>query len=234
MPRVGRIVLPNYPHHVIHRGHNRSRLFSSEADFKRYLGNLEQFKEEYGCLIYSFCLMTNHVHLIVNPGENAEGLSMLMKRVAGRYTGYLNAGSDRSGTAWNGRFKSNPIQTDRYLLTCCRYVDLNPVRAGLVQHPGDYRWSSFNDRVGACRLDWLDEDPIYRELGSTRQLRETRYAEFVLDPDTNKDNSHIREAINSGFPLGNDSFLHHAEDTLGIRIIRRQKGRPRLQFPAKE
>ena len=230
MPRRSRIVLPYHPHHVIHRGHNRSLLFSSETDFKVYLSDLAELKAEYGCLLHSFCLMSNHVHLIINPGHDADCLGLLMKRVAGRYTGYMNTTYSRTGTAWNGRFKSNPIQSDQYLLTCSRYVELNPVRAGIVAHPGDYRWSSFPDRSGIRRTGWLDEDLCYQGMGLTRRAREARYAEFVLNTTMDSDTERIRDAINRGDPLGDDTFLHYAEDTLGIRISKRKRGRPRLRY----
>jgi putative transposase len=227
MARAVRILLPDYPHHVIHRGHNRSPLYSCETDFNVYLANLAELKIECGCLVHAFCLMTNHVHLIVTPVDNAGNLSKLMKKVAGRYTGYMNATYSRTGTAWNGRFKSNPIQTNQYLLACSRYVELNPVRAGMVSRPDDYRWSSFHDRTGVHRLSWLDEDPVYRELGSNRQQREASYRQFFWDDKANLDHGPIRRAIQGGFPLGDDSFLRYAEDRLGIRISNRRPGRPK-------
>jgi putative transposase len=180
--------------------------------------DLAECKKEYGCLVHSFCLMTNHVHLIVNPGNEPDNLSWFMKRVAGRYTGYMNASYSRTGTAWNGRFKSNLIQTDGYLLACSRYVELNPVRAGMVAHPEDYRWSSFQDRSGLERLSWLDEDPSYMEIGSTRRERETGYAEYFRATPPDADQDRIRTAINRGYPLGDNDFLRYTEVTLGIRI----------------
>jgi putative transposase len=227
MPRAGRIVLPNYPHHVIHRGHNRSLLFSKPTDFKVYLKNLVVLKEEFGCLLYAYCLMTNHVHLILDPGQHADSLGLLMKRTAGRYTAYRNRTCGRTGTAWNGRFRSNPIQTDRYLLTCCRYVELNPVRAGIVPQPGDYPWSSFRDRAGIKRQGWLDEDPAYTAMGTTRRQREVGYREFMLDPKVNPDHEAIRLAIKGGYPLGDAAFLHYTEETLGKRISTLKQGRPK-------
>ena len=133
MPRMGRVALPNYPHHVVQRGHNRQVVFAE----------LAEFKEEYAINVYGFCLMTKHVHLVLQPGERVAGLGQLMKRLAGRQTRYMNRQEQRSGTLWESRYKSSPIQTEAYLLACCRYVELNAVRARMVSRPEDYRWSSY-------------------------------------------------------------------------------------------
>jgi len=120
MPRIARVVLPNYPHHVVQRGHNRNLVFAEEADYRCYLENLEAFKAVYDVKVYGFCLMTNHVHLILQPGEAVADLGQLMKRLAGRQTRFVNRQESRSGTLWEGRYKSSPIETDVYLLACCR------------------------------------------------------------------------------------------------------------------
>jgi putative transposase len=123
MPRQARVILPNTPHHIMQRGHNRQIVFASEDDFEYYRENLILFKKEFGCKIYSYCLMTNHVHLIINPGNNAESLSLLMKRVAARQTRYTNKLERRSGSLWDGRYKSSIISSKEYLLACCRYIE---------------------------------------------------------------------------------------------------------------
>ena len=132
MPRVGRVVLPNYPHHIVQRGHNRQVVFASEQDFNYYLETLSQWRSIYGVRVYAWCLMTNHIHLIVEPPEDVARLGQLMKRLSGRQTRYVNRLEGRTGTLWESRYKSSPIQTDQYLLACIRYVELNPVRAGIV------------------------------------------------------------------------------------------------------
>lgn len=135
MPRTSRIVIAGYPHHIIQRGHNRQPVFVADKDFLYYLENLREWKDAYGCRIYAYCLMTNHVHLIIDPGEDERNLASLMKRVAGRHTRYVNRLERRTGSLWEGRFKSSPVSTDQYLLACCRYVELNPVRTGIVADP---------------------------------------------------------------------------------------------------
>ena len=142
MPRMGRVVLPNYPHHVVQRGHNRRVVFAEPGDFQRYLEDLRELKTLYDVKVYAFCLMTNHVHLLLAPGNSVASLGQLMKGLAGRMTRYRNKLEGRSGTLWESRYKSSVVQTDTYLLACSRYIELNPVRAQMVQHAQDYPWSS--------------------------------------------------------------------------------------------
>ena len=141
MPRMARIVLPTYPHHVVQRGHNRQATFAEDADDERYLATLQEYKTEYRVSVFAWCLMTNHVHLLLAP-EDRDGLGKLMKRLAGRQTRYYNKLERRSGTLWEGRYKSSLVQSDAYRLACCRYIELNPVRARIVVAPDEYRWSS--------------------------------------------------------------------------------------------
>ena len=155
------------------RGHNRQVVFSSEEEFQYYRENLIEFKKQFGCKVYAYCLMTNHVHLIVNPGKNPEALSLLMKRLAGRQTRYVNKLEERSGSLWEGRFKSSIISSKEYLLACCRYIELNPLRAGLVNDPKDYLWSGYNSKVEGIVDKVLDLDSNYRALGNTQKERQS-------------------------------------------------------------
>ncbi len=129
MPRMARVVLPNYPHHVVQRGHDRQVVFAGAGDCRRYLRDLRELKEAFDVRVYAYCLMTNHVHLLLSPGERASGLGRLMKALAARATRYRNRLERRSGTLWEGRYKSSVVDSDAYLLACCRYIELNPVRA---------------------------------------------------------------------------------------------------------
>ena len=147
MPRKPRIILPNCPHHIIQRGHNRQVIFAENSDFKRYLNNILELKEKFNIKVFAYCLMTNHVHMILQPGEDAYKVPLFMKTLSGRTTFYFNKLEGRSGTLWESRYKSSPIQKEYYLLNCCRYIELNPLRAGIVDHPGDYKWSSFSERI---------------------------------------------------------------------------------------
>jgi putative transposase len=144
---MARVVLPHYPHHIVQRGHDRQVTFAEPRDYERYLDTLGEFKEKHGVAVYAFCLMTNHVHLLLAPREPT-GIGKLMKRLAGRQTRHHNRLEGRSGTLWEGLYKSSLLQCDDYLLACCRYIELNPVRARMVAEPQDYAWSSCRYRLG--------------------------------------------------------------------------------------
>ena len=186
MPRAARLVIPNCPHHVIQRGHNRQVVFANDQDYQYYLANLWEWKAYLHCKIYAYCLMTNHVHLIIDPGREPAALGKLMKRVAGRQTRYVNRLETRTGSFWEGRYKSSPVDTDEYLLACCRYVELNPVRAHMVTRPDQHPWSSYRAKVGLAEQAGLDLDPAYLGLGDTPTARIERYRQWVNSPSPTK------------------------------------------------
>lgn len=227
MPRGSRVVLPNYPHHIIQRGHNRQAVFSTDKDYLNYLKYLKEWKEDLGCEVYAYCLMTNHVHLIIDPGRKVENLGLLMKRVAGRQTRYVNKIVGRTGTLWEGRYKSSPIQTDEYLLACCRYIELNPVRAEIVKNPEDYPWSSYRHKVGVETLEWIDTDPSYAGMGSTKHEREERYQEWVSTSIPQKEWEIIRQAVQRGQLTGSKQFVEGVAQTTGKWVAFRGQGRPK-------
>ncbi|AFL73270.1 transposase [Thiocystis violascens] len=228
MPRIGRVILPNYPHHVVQRGHNRQVVFVEESDYRYYLDTLEAFKQVYDVKVFGFCLMTNHVHLILQPGEAVADLGQLMKRLAGRQTRFVNRQESRSGTLWEGRYKSSPIDTDAYLLACCRYVELNPVRAGMTDSPASYPWSSYRWHTRESADDgWLDVDPCYVALGSTAEERALRYREFVRGAIPEAEWRLIRDALQRGQLTGSERFTDQVEVMINRRIEKPQRGRPR-------
>lgn len=227
MPRSARIVLPNTPHHIVQRGHNRQTVFVSDDDYNYYRENLVFFKREFGCKIYAYCLMTNHVHLIVDPGNNPESLSLLMKRVAGRQTRYVNKLEKRSGSLWEGRFKSSIIAAAEYLPACCRYIELNPVRAGMVEEPSEYRWSSYNRTAKGSKDAVVDLSRSYRSLGKTARTRQEVWREYVYGTLPAYELELIRTAIQRGQVTGSDKFRREISDKLGIRLSNKGPGRPR-------
>jgi len=164
MPRTGRIQLPDYPHHIVQHGQIRQAVFATEADYRYYLETLHVRKLEYDVRDFACCLMTNRVHLLLQPPCDAYRLGLLMKRLAGRQTRCVNRLRGTSGTLWESRYKSGPFQTGRYLLACCRYIELNPVRTGIVEHPGRYRWSSCPLRLNDRGNNRLDEHPCCGNL----------------------------------------------------------------------
>lgn len=227
MPRTARILISNYPHHIIQRGHNKQVVFASDEDYLYYLDTLQEWKEILGCRVYAYCLMTNHVHLIIDPGEDANNISLLMKRVAGRQTRYVNKLERRTGTLWEGRYKSSPISTNEYLLACGRYVELNPVRVGIVPDPGAYKWSSYRVKVGLTKQEWLDFDPCYLDLASSQKDREEKYQEWIRDTIPEGETKQIREAIQRGQLTGSRRFSEEIAVKIGRRIEHRGRGRPR-------
>lgn len=231
MPRVGRVVLPDYPHHVVQRGHNRQVVFAQEEDFRNYLENLHELKVLYGIQVFAYCLMTNHVHLLLQPGEAIADMGFFMKALAARTTRHFNRLEGRSGTLWESRYKSSPVQTDQYLLACCRYIELNPVRARIVDHPDGYRWSSYAARMGGAGNDWLDFDPMYQALGDEDSIRRYRYQTFLEEAIPPGEWDLIREAVKRSQLTGNSRFADAVEQIVGRRIERRGPGRPLKSGP---
>jgi putative transposase len=227
MSRNARIIISDYPHHIIQRGHNRQTVFTTDEDYLFYLDNLREWKEQLACKVYAYCLMTNHVHLIIDPGNDASNLAMLMKRIAGRQTRRVNKIEMRSGTLWEGRYKSSPISTNEYLMACCRYVELNPVRAKMVSFPEAYRWSSYGAKVGMAKQDWLDFDPQYLGLAVTAKKRQEKYREFVSGTISDEEMLRIRGAIQRGQLTGTEKFIEEIEAKVGKRIECRGQGRPK-------
>ena len=229
MPRSARIVLPHTPHHIVQRGHNRQTVFVSDDDYNYYRENLIDFKREFGCKIYAYCLMTNHVHLIVDPGKNPESLALLMKRLAGRQTRYVNKLEDRSGSLWEGRYKSSVISTKEYLPACCRYIELNPLRAGMVTDPAQYKWSSYGVKVLGERDKVIDFPSFYMSMGETAEQRQKSYKEYVLGTVPDYEIKLIREALQRGQLTGSDRFRKEIETKLGVRISNKKQGRPKKE-----
>jgi putative transposase len=178
--------------------------------------------------VYAFCLMSNHVHLIVQPGAGIAELGRLMKHLAGRQTRFVNRQAARTGTLWEGRYKSSPIETDAYLLACCRDVELNPVRARMTDTPAAYPWSSYRWHAGECaESDWLDVDPCDAALGSTAEARAVAYRALVRSAIPEGEWRLIRECLQRGQLTGSERFTDQVEDIVHRRIEHRGRGRPR-------
>lgn len=226
MSRAPRLAVANYPHHIVQRGHCRGKVFFSDADRLDYLATLREFQEKLALSVYGYCLMTNHIHLIVVPTDTGKSLSELMRRLAGRHTRRINRLKSRTGSVWEGRFKCSPIESDRYLLACCRYVDLNPVRAGLVDKPEKYRWSSYRSKIGLDSCDWLALDPGFLALAEVGDCRQRRYREFVEAGITPEELATIRTAVARDQLTGTVQFAADFERQTGRRVSTRGRGRP--------
>ena len=225
MPRHARAVLPEVAVHIIQRGNNRSACFHREADYLVYLDHLRELSRRHGCEIHAYCLMTNHVHLLATP-RTANACALLMKNLGQRYVQYVNRSRERTGTLWEGRFRSCIAQSERYVMACYRYIELNPVRAGMVAHAGDYRWSSHLANAGGVRADWLMPHPQYLSLGLDDDSRHAAYR-ALLESGLGAAQLHeIRAATNSGGALGDAAFRSLAARALGRRLTPGRAGRP--------
>ena len=180
MPRTARIVLPGIPLHVIQRGNNRQDCFYSRQDYRLFLRWLQECAALFEYRIHAFVLMTNHVHILLTP-THADGVGYLMKRLGQRYVQYINRNYERSGTLWEGRFRSCLVQQDTYLMACYRYIELNPVRAGLVQHPSQYQWSSYRSNALGEASDLLSPHELYLDLGRADSERRANYLELFSE-----------------------------------------------------
>ncbi|BES69336.1 transposase [Marinobacter nanhaiticus D15-8W] len=230
MPRQARVIVPGLPHHIVQRGHNRQAVFIEEQDYAYYLSNLREWKQALDLKVYSYCLMTNHVHLVVGANDELTAIPQLMKRLAARQTRYVNAMERRSGSLWEGRYKVSAIDTDEYLLSCCRYVELNPVKARMVVCAEDYPWSSYAARTGRQRASWLDEPPTYSALAGSPSERAAIYEKFVSDTTQSSADSLISSAVASNKLTGGSRFIDEVERRTGIRVEMRRPGRPRKEF----
>ncbi|MFQ5847098.1 MAG: transposase [Candidatus Methylomirabilales bacterium] len=226
MPRGPRPVVPSIPHHVIHRGNNRQTIFFQGKDYERFLMILTKAKHLHPCRLYAYVLMPNHVHLLLEP-VTRDGLGKFMKVLAGRYTRYINREYRRTGTLWEGRFKSSPIQADAYLLACCRYIELNPVRPSLVEAPEDYPWSSYRVRAFGDESRLVDLDPLYEGLGSTALRRQQRYREWMMRTGLETEQQTFRQGVQRGTVVGSDTFGAKVAGIIGQPVTRRNRGRPR-------
>jgi putative transposase len=229
MPRMRRVVLPGYPHHVVQRGHNRQVVFAGEADYRRYLGHLQELSATFEVRVHAYCLMTNHVHLLLTPGDADSALARLMKALAGRTTRYRNKLEGRTATLWESRYRSSPVQSDRYLLACVRYIELNPVRAGMVAEAAAYRWSSYRQRIGLDGGAWIEPDPVYLGLGDSEQARRLAYKGFLHDAIPEGEWALIRESLQRGQLTGTQRFVDEVARIAGRRVEFRRPGRPTLR-----
>jgi putative transposase len=222
------VVIPGYPHHIVQRGHNRQAVFVEPADYEYYLANLIEWKVHYNVAVYAYCLMTNHVHLVLAPQADGSAISALMRRLSARQARYVNRLERRSGTLWCGRFKCSVVDSENYLLACMRYVELNPVRAGICERPADYPWSSYAQKVGLLdesqHAHWLDPDPVTWHEDPTQRQR--TYARFVAADVPAGELDLIRTAVRRNQLTGNGGFVDEIEHRTGLRIEARGQGRP--------
>jgi len=225
MARGPRLALPGVPLHVIQRGNNRGACFVSDGDRRLYLQCLGDAAGQHRCHIHAYVLMPNHVHLLVTP-DAGEGVALMMQEVGRRYVRLFNDTHKRSGTLWEGRYKAAMIDSERYFLTCQRYVEQNPVRAQLVTSAADYSWSSHRHSAFGVRNPLVTPHEVFIALGRDEDERRAAYATLFAEPIPQPEIEKIREATNKGWPLGTERFVRRIEAAFG-RPARPQKRGPK-------
>lgn len=225
MARLPRLSVPGYPHHVIQRGNNRQAIFLDQADRQQMLDLLELQARQDDVAIHAYVLMDNHLHLLVTP-HTADGLSHMMQAVGRRYVRSFNDRHGRSGTLWEGRYKSTLVETERYLLACMCYIDLNPVRAGLVGQARDYAWSSHGHYAGLRSDRLISPHPLYWQLGNTPFAREAAYARLVQEGLSVAQQQELTDSVLKGWALGSPAFIAELQKKTDRRLSKARAGRP--------
>ncbi|HJV02899.1 MAG TPA: transposase [Burkholderiaceae bacterium] len=217
MPRRARLIFPEVPLHVIHRGNNRQACFFCDDDYQAYLSWLSEHSGRAGVRVHGYVLMTNHLHLLLSP-ENETGVGSMMKTLGQYYTHYFNRRYHRTGTLWEGRYKSSLVQQERYFLQCQRYIELNPVRAGLLADPAAYRWSSYRCNAWGRPDRVLSPHSMYLRLGDGPEQRQQAYRALFDEPLRQRFIDDLRLATNNGFAVGNQEFLKRVAEEQRRRL----------------
>ena len=225
MPRKPRFFLPDIPAHIVQRGHSREPVFYEDGDYSVYLGWLEEAAERYECAIHAYVLMTNHIHILATPHDK-QGISRMMQYIGRKYVPYINYTYGTSGSIWEGRYKASLIHDEEYLLTCMRYIELNPVRASMVNNPSQYRWSSYRANAQGKGNPIITPHALYTAIGKNMTQRIAAYRTLFaahIDKDSLRV---IRAAWQTGTPLGNDYFREKIERKLKSKVGQARRGRP--------
>jgi putative transposase len=223
MPRVPRPVVPGQPLHLIQRGNNRAASFVGIADFQRYKQILREASDRTGCAIHAYVLMTNHVHLLVTP-DCEKGPARMMQSVGRRYVRYFNDRYARTGTLWEGRYRSAVVDSQHYFLACSRYIELNPARAGIVAQPAEYPWSSFRCSAHGRADALITPHPLYLALGANPTRRQGSYRALFVGREDVEAVDAIRRATNAGTTLGSARYRAELEMALQRRLTRALHG----------
>jgi putative transposase len=228
MPRRPRIHLDGIPLHIVQRGHNREPCFFAEDDYASYLHWLGEALGEAECALHAYVLMTNHVHLLLTP-KRAAAVPRLIMSLGRRYVQYINRSYRRTGTLWDSRYKSSLVQAETYLLACQRYIELNPVRAAMVEDPAHYRWTSYRAHGLGQPDARLTPHALYQALGRNDKERQANYRDLFRAQLDRAAIDDIRLALNQSQPLGNARFYAKIEQMMGQRREPKPRGRPRVE-----
>ncbi len=224
MARKLRVSYPGVAEHIIQRGNNRQVIFANTEDSCAYITWLKQYAKQHNVAIHAWVLMTNHVHLLCTP-STPTGISKMMQSLGRMYVLYFNRRYQRSGTLWEGRYKSCLIENETYFMQVCRYIELNPVRANMVNDPADYSWSSYQCNALGKRSSLLTEHPLYTGLGDSPIERQTAYRALFAHHIEGKLLDDIRQATHKGLALGSNKFKQEIETLTGLRVTEGTRGR---------
>jgi putative transposase len=230
MARLPRLTVPGYPHHIIQRGNNRQAIFDAPADYELLLALIDEHARKQHVAVHAYVLMSNHFHLLATP-ETTDGIPQMMQAVGRRYVRNFNLRQARTGTLWEGRYKSNLIQAERYLLACMVYMDLNPVRAGMVADPADYAWSSHAHYAGRRADKLVTPHPLYWELGNTPFARDEAYVELVRAGVPEEQKQALTHSALRGWALGEPDYVADLQRRTERRVAPAAPGRPRAVRP---
>lgn len=225
MPRKPRFFVSGAPVHAVQRGHNRSAVFFDDFDYLEYLRCLKQAADNCGCAVHAYALMSNHVHLLLTP-ERADSVGCLFQSVGRHYVRHINQTYQRHGGLWEGRYKCNVVESQAYLLSCMRYIEMNPVRAGMVDHPAKYRWSSYASNALGASNAVLTNQAEYAALGRSPEERQLVYRGLFDVRHDAVELALLRDALQTGTPLGNEKFKSEIEATLNLKVGFARRGRP--------
>ncbi|MBL6945721.1 MAG: transposase [Rhodospirillales bacterium] len=223
MARLARLHLSGVPQHIIQRGNNRQAVFFCDEDRAVYLDKLREYAEKYDVSVHAFVLLTNHVHVLLTPAT-VEGASRVMQSLGRYYVRYINQTYGRSGTLWEGRYKSSLVDEEGYFLAVSRYVELNPVRARMVGRPGDYPWSSYRCNALGADMKLISPHPCYKALGNSKEACRKAYRALFkrrLSPEIRDE---IEACAAKGWALGSDRFKAEIEKTAGRRVTPKPRG----------
>lgn len=224
MARHGRYFVPGQILHVVQRGNNRQAIFFEDQDYWLYHEWLTWAAKRYGCVVHAYVLMTNHVHLLVTPSKSGS-LPGMMQSLGRRYVQMINHRYSRTGTLWEGRYRAAPIDGDTHFFSCCRYIELNPVRARMVRHPGDYPFSSYRANALGEADALVSPHPLFERLGQDVQMRRTNYRELFDDALSDEFVEALRVATNGGWALGDQRFQEQIAEAAKRRVAPLSRGR---------
>ncbi len=228
MPRKPRFFVANVANHIIQRGNNKDAVFFEEEDYRKYLTILNEAAIKHGVKIHAYVLMTNHIHLLATADTNT-GISQLMQQIGRFYVPYVNFKYNRTGTLWEGRFKSSLVADNIYLLACMRYIEMNPVRAKMVTSPQKYKWSSYHSNVRGTYDPLISEHVSYKALARSRKKQQETYRDLFLEHLDEKTLNEINNCVQTGTPLGDNKFRSQIESKLKIKVGYNTRGRPKKE-----